>query len=396
LNSFYLNYPDIKNKIKEAGGLKSLIFKFHWNFNFLIDQERKKEMITTKTAQFKRNPKIPYEKIINENYEMYMLANELLEDFIKRYGEEDGKCIRADRDILEFYTTHPEIQDLFRKFGGLVAFCFSRKGSYFPFQDFRSNLPYIRLARAPQNLDSDNGTKSINRNNADVDLINDVYSTKLDISAFSREQILRVERIAKDIEKNGNGYIHNIIAAPEDLDVSSNQNLLRRSHIIVDCIKGFGGKIRFDTGIGQIYELNPDIKLAIKDVGGISAFSALFPKVLKIEIDDGIMYLSITDSHKYDDCSNESDGWKIQKGQKTNKKECLKIAESLFLYISQKENRKLREKDLPKFYSFNANAKKVIDEIGGITVFCDVNRHLFRKPVLDLQNGGMLILIRNK
>ena len=398
LNSFYLNYPDIKDKIKEAGGLKSLIFKFHWNFTFLIDQEKKKEMITTKTVQFKGNSKIPYENIINENYEMYMLANELLEDFIKRYGEEDGKVIRADRDILVFYTTHPEIQDLFRKFGGLVAFCFSRKGSFFPFQDFRSKLPYVRLARAPSNLDTENGTKSINRNDADVDLINDVYSTKLDISAFSREQILRAERIAKEIEKNGdgNGNIHNIIAAPEDLDVSSNKNLLRISHIMVDCIKGFGDKMRVDTGLGQIYELNPDIKLAIKDVGGISAFCALFPKVLKIEIDDGMRYLSIADCHKNGDCSSENDGWELQKRQKTNKKEFLKIAESLFLYISQKENKKLREKDLPKFYSFNPNAKKAIDEIGGIINFCEVNRHLFRKPVVDLQNGGLLILIRNK
>ena len=397
LNSFYLKHPGTKDKVKEAGGLKSLIFKYHWNFIFIIDQVNKKEYVTTKTAQF-QDGKIDYEEIITENYDMYCLANGLLENFIKSYGEMDGTIIRADRDILLFYRTHPEMKDFFRKFGGLVSFCFSRKGCFFPFQDFRTKFLFVRLVRS--NFEIENGTKSVNSDHqsADVDLINDVYSTKLDIKTFTTEQILRAERLAKEIENNGIGNIRNIIPAPEDLDVCSNENILRISHKVIKFIRDSesGNKMRFDRELGQIYEIYPEIKTVIKDIGGISAFCSLFPSVFEIEINDGIKYLSIIDSDKNDDYCDESEKWKTQKGQKTNKKECQKIAESLYLFISQKEGKKLREKDLHKFYTINTYAKKAIDEVGGISNFCDIYRNLFRKPVVDLHSGGMLLLIRNK
>jgi hypothetical protein len=77
----------MKDKVKEAGGIKSIIFKYHWNFVFIIDQDKKKEMIRSKTAKFIGDSKIQYEKIITEDYETYLLASQLLEEFIKKYGK---------------------------------------------------------------------------------------------------------------------------------------------------------------------------------------------------------------------------------------------------------------------------------------------------------------------
>ena len=419
LTNFYLKHPDMKDNIRLAGGFKHLIFKYHWNFFYVIDQDKKKEMLKTKSDTFKGDSKVNYEKIITENNDLHFVANHLLGDYIKNYGDDNGKVIRAD-SISQFYGLHSDIdlQKYFQKFGGLLNFCFSRKGNFFPYEDFHSHLILIRFTFRLTQFDTDSGNSNTqkvengnsngngngNSNNTQkVDLINDVYSTKLDITSFTKVQISRAARIAKEIESNSN--MRNI-CVPEDLDVTitKNENTLRVSQLIIKYIKPFGDRMRLDSGLGLLYNTFPEIKQVIHDVGGFSAFCSLFPSLFKIENDNtGIKYLTIINDKqklKTNDSSYDSDDddWKTQKTKKTNiknRKEGLLIAESLFNYIAQKkENKKLREKNLHKFYAVNPQASKVIEEYGGIANFCQEFRELFIKPVVDLQQGGMLILIR--
>ena len=408
LTNFYLKHPDMKDSIRLAGGLKNLIFKYHWNFFYVIDQQKKKELLKTKNDVFKGDTKFNYEKIINENNDMHFVANHLLGDYIKNYGDDNGKVIRAD-SIIQFYNQHPdiEIKQYFQKFGGLLGFCFSRKGNFFPFEDYHSHLIFIRFTFRLTQFDENgnSNTQKVENGNSntqkvDLDLINDVYSTKLDMSSFTKDQLQRAARIAKEIESNGNSNMRNII---EDLDVcTKNENTLRVSQIIIKYIKPFGDKMRLDSGLGLLYNTYPEVKQVIHDVGGFSAFCSLFPSLFKIESDNtGIKYLSIINDKqklKTNDSSYDSDDeWKTTKKQnkKTNRKQGQLVAESLYNYISQKkENKKLREKDLHKFYAVNPLASKIIDEFGGIANFCLEFRELFIKPVLDLQQGGILILIR--
>jgi len=412
LTNFYSKHPDMKDNIRLAGGFKNLIFKYHWNFFYVVDQDKKKEFLKTKNDTFKGDSKVCYEKIITENNDLHFVANHLLGDYIKNYGDDNGKVIRAD-SISQFYSLHQDIdfQKYFQKFGGLLNFCFSRKGNFFPFEDYHSHLIFIRFTFRLTQFDTENGNSNMpkvengNSNNTQkADLINDVYSTKLDINSFTKEQISRAARIAKEIESNSN--MRNI-CVPEDLDIcTKNENTLRVSQLIIKYIKPFGDRMRLDSGVALLYQTFPEIKQVIHDVGGFSAFCSLFPSLFKIESDNtGIKYLTITNDKQQKSKTNDSsydsddDDWKTQKAKKANikniRKEGQLIAESLFSYIAQKkENKKLREKDLNKFYAVNPQASKIIEEFGGIANFCQEFRDLFLKPVVDLQQGGMLILIR--
>jgi len=137
--------------------------------------------------------------------------------------------------------------------------------------------------------------------------------------------------------------------------------------------------------LGEFYKNNPEVKLAIKNFGGIVKFCSKYPAFLKY-------FILETKASKKHMIQAMSVGAKVEPFLDEGKisLESSNIAENLFRFLQENNARyhMLRFSEVAAFYVTCPNAKDIIYQAGGLSRFVTSHYELFRH-VTEYKSGVM-------